>query len=78
METLTNTSTPERHYCFGIVKVDRLNLRSEPDYNSPADGAGLVKWDVVTIIRLGDEWHYVETADGRYGYARAEYVKVCE
>ena len=72
------TSTPTvTHYCFGIVQVDRLNLRSAPDYRSPADGAGLVQWQVVTLLDSIGDWYQVETSDGRRGYARAEYVKPC-
>jgi hypothetical protein len=78
MEKVIVTSTPKVSiYCFGIVQVDRLNLRSAPDYTSPADGAGLVKFQVVTILEFTEKWYYVETSDGRTGYARAEYVKSC-
>ena len=70
------TSTPEVT-CFGIVQVDRLNLRERPSYYAPADGQGLKLGQVVTIIDTFSDWYFVETSDGRSGWARAEYVKPC-
>ena len=71
------TSTSQvMHYCFGIVQVDALNLRSEPSYLSPADGQGLKRMQIVTIIDTIGDWYQVETSDGRRGYAHAGYIKL--
>ena len=67
------TSMPKVTPC-GIVTAGRLNLRASADYRSPADGAGLVKGDVVEIVATVGDWYEVTTADGRTGYARAEYI----
>ena len=78
MESHIDTSTPKvPTYCFGIVQVDRLNLRERPSFYAPADGQGLVKFQVVAILEFTENWYFVETSDGRKGYARAEYVKSC-
>ena len=79
MESLIVTLTPKvSTYCFGIVQVDRLNLRERPSYYAPADGKGLTLGQVVTIIDTFSDWYQVETSDGRRGYAHAEYVKGCK
>ena len=71
------TSTPKLTPC-GIVTAGRLNLRAAADYLSPADGAGLIKGDVVQIVATVGDWYEIETSDSRRGFARAEYVKGCK
>jgi uncharacterized protein YgiM (DUF1202 family) len=74
-KALAVTLTPKCQH--GIVIVDRLNLRSAPSYLSPADGIGLIRGQVVTVLDAIGDWYQVETQDGRKGYAYAKYIEVC-
>jgi uncharacterized protein YgiM (DUF1202 family) len=74
-ETHIITLTPK---CQGVVTAGRLNLRASPDYLSPADSQGLVKGDAVTLLYTIGNWYYVETSDGRTGWANRQFVKGCE
>ena len=67
-----STETPRG--CYGLVNAAKLNLRAKPDYNSPADGAGLADGEFVKIVGTVGDWYKVKTKDGREGYAKAEYI----
>lgn len=69
-----NTDTPTHTPRYGEVTAFRLNLRDAPDYNAPADGAGLVRGDRVVILATVGNWYHVKTEDGRRGYVHARYI----
>ena len=63
-------------YC--VSAAESLNLRLSPSTSAEADPEGLQHGDKVTRISIVPGWLEVETADGRRGWVKMEYVEVCE
>lgn len=58
----------------GVIQATRLNLRSEPNTRSSVVGK-LTKNEKVTVLRAGNGWLEIKTAEGKTGYVAASYVK---
>jgi hypothetical protein len=67
-------TTAELNRCYGMVTASKLNLRADADYTAPADGAGLVRDEIVYIVGTLGDWYKVRTDDGREGYAHSKYI----
>lgn len=70
----TQTANPP---CAVVIALKSLNLRDSPSEKSKADPLGLQRGDVLTVVKRDSEWFYVEVADGRRGYVKADYVVEC-
>lgn len=64
--------------CGVVIALKSLNLRVLPSEDSAADPQGLQRGDELTVVSKESGWWYVEVADGRRGYVKAEYVVECE
>lgn len=68
--------TPEPHKCAKVTAIQSLNLRQEPSEKSR-----VIYWlqamQQVTIIERESNWWMV-SADGRTGYAKADYLTETE
>lgn len=70
-----STATPT---CGMVIALKSLNLRAAASEDSQADPQGLQRGDRLTVIDRLSGWWYVQVADGRKGFVKAEYVVECE
>lgn len=65
---------------YALVNADRLNIRENPDQESRRIGYAVTgeKLKMSYSPESGDQWIYVDYADGKRGYVASEYVTVRE